>query len=45
MFILFIVILDRLILTPLQGRAFRWRDAQDLEAELAETGGLTATQV
>jgi NitT/TauT family transport system permease protein len=45
MFILFIIILDRLILTPLQKRAFRWRDAQDLEAELAETGGLTATQV
>jgi NitT/TauT family transport system permease protein len=45
LFIGFIIILDRLILTPLQKRSFRWRDAQDLEAELAETGGLTATQV
>lgn len=31
MFILFIVLLDRLVLTPLQERAFRWRDVHDVD--------------
>ncbi len=35
MFILFIVLLDRLVLTPLQKRAFWWRDVQDVDVELA----------
>lgn len=38
-FIVFIVLLDRLVLTRIQQRAFRWRDAQ---AEATETVALTA---
>jgi len=38
-FVVFIVLLDRLVLTPLQHRAFRWRDAQ---AESSKTMELTA---
>jgi ABC-type nitrate/sulfonate/bicarbonate transport system permease component len=34
-FVVFILIVDRLVLTPLQRRAFRWRDAQvDLTKEM-----------
>ncbi|MFQ5856701.1 MAG: ABC transporter permease [Anaerolineae bacterium] len=40
LFIVFIVLLDRLVLTRLQQRAFRWRDAQ---AESSETVELKAT--
>ncbi len=32
MFILFIVLLDRFVLTPLQKHAFRWRDIRDVDA-------------
>ena len=33
-FIVFIVLLDRIVLTPLQNRAFRWRDSgAELTAE------------
>lgn len=35
LFILFIVLLDRLVLTPIQRRAFRWRDAQSEAEEIA----------
>lgn len=41
LFIVFIVLLDRLALTRLQRRAFRWRDAQ---AESAERMELTAVR-
>jgi NitT/TauT family transport system permease protein len=35
-FIVFIVVLDRLVLNRLQARAFRWRDPIELELELSE---------
>jgi len=38
-FIVFILVVDRLVLTPFQRRAFRWRDAQ---AEVSEKMELTA---
>ena len=45
MFIIFIVLLDRFVLTPLQKHAFRWRDFRDVDAgseageiELSENG-------
>jgi ABC-type nitrate/sulfonate/bicarbonate transport system permease component len=38
-FIVFILLVDRLVLTPFQRRAFRWRDAQ---AEVSEKMELTA---
>ena len=38
-FIVFILAVDRLVLTPFQRRAFRWRDAQ---AEVSEKMELTA---
>ena len=40
LFILFIVALDRLVLTPAQKRAFRWRDVTELDAaqSLSELG-------
>ena len=41
-FIVFIIVLDRLILNRLQTRAFRWRDPNAAEAEqvkLEQVGG------
>ncbi|HEX9925019.1 MAG TPA: nitrate ABC transporter permease, partial [Anaerolineae bacterium] len=36
-FIIFIVLLDRLALTPLQQYAFRWRDAQAQSSDTTES--------
>jgi hypothetical protein len=35
-FIVFIVVLDRLVLNRLQARAFRWRDPGEVEVELSQ---------
>jgi len=46
LFIVIIVALDRLVLTPLQKRAFRWRDtgSEDVEPETGETRTLPDEQ-